>query len=185
MVIVWRPGYRIDSRTIKGGSQVSSLIVLFVESSNHCILASSFLILICIFYFEVLELVVIFVTSSSTSKTDFICFFYCVFGVGGFTGLIRGRVLTIFLWAFSHLLLIDISINIVLAHVVSFPTNLVSLNSESVCRSCGSFGFLSRQQRYYRRYFFLPPRSGTTTATSAPDQNLMLSPAGVGTDEFF
>ena len=58
MVIVWRPGYRIDSRTIKGGSQVSSLIVSFVESSNHCILASSFLILIFL-SFEVLELVVI------------------------------------------------------------------------------------------------------------------------------
>ena len=43
MVVVGRPGYRIDSRTIKGGSQVSSLIVSFVESSNHCILASYFL----------------------------------------------------------------------------------------------------------------------------------------------
>ena len=42
--------------------------------------------------------------------------------------------------AFFHLLLIDISIKIVLSHVVSFPTNLVSLNSESVCKSCGCFG---------------------------------------------
>ena len=85
---------------------------------------------------------VIFVTSSSTSKTDFICLFYCVFSVGGFTGLIRGRVLTIFLWVCSNLLLIVISINIVLALVTSFSTNLVSLNSESVCRSCVSFGVL-------------------------------------------
>ena len=38
MVVVGRPGYRIDSRTIKGGSQVSSLIVSFFESSNHCIM---------------------------------------------------------------------------------------------------------------------------------------------------
>ena len=38
MVVVGRPSYRIDCRTIKGGSQVSSLIVSFVESSNHCIL---------------------------------------------------------------------------------------------------------------------------------------------------
>ena len=38
------------------------------------------------------------------------------------------------------MLILDISINIVLAHVVSFPTNLVSLNSESVCKSCGCFG---------------------------------------------
>ena len=43
-----------------------------------------------------------------------------VFDVGGFTGLIRGRVLTIFFWAFSHLLLIGISIKIVLALVASF-----------------------------------------------------------------
>ena len=89
-------------------------------------------------------------TSLSSSKTEFAYVFYDVFGVGGFTGLIRGRVLTILLWSFSHLLLIDISFKIVLAHVVSFPTNLVSSNSESVCRSCVSFGVLKRVQRYYR-----------------------------------
>ena len=83
-------------------------------------------------------------TSSSSSKTEFTCFFYFVSGVGGFTGLIRGRVLTILLWAFSHLLLIDISIKIVLARVASFPTNLVLLNSESVCISCVSFGVLKK-----------------------------------------
>ncbi len=81
---------------------------------------------------------------------EFACVFYDVFGVGGFTGLSRGRVLTIFLWAFSHFLLIHISIKVVLAHVVSFPINLVSSNSESVCKSCGSFGVLKRLQRYYR-----------------------------------
>ena len=143
---------------------------------------------------------VIFVTSSSTSKTDFTCFFYCVFGVGGFTGLIRGRVLTIFLWAFSHLLIIVISIKILLSLVISFPTNLVSLNSESVCRSCGSFGVLKRLHWYYRgleRMLFFTTAlgsgttawSGTTTATSmatsAPDQKLVISPAVVGTDVFF
>ena len=47
---------------------MSCLIVSFVESSNHCILASSFLIHILLSLFEVLDLVVIFVTSSSTSK---------------------------------------------------------------------------------------------------------------------
>ena len=83
---------------------------------------------------------VILMTSLSSSKTEFACVFYDVFGVGGFIGLIRGRVLTILLWAFSHLLILDISINIVLAHVISFPTNLVSLNSEFVCKSCGYFG---------------------------------------------
>ena len=57
-----------------------------------------------------------------------------------------------FFWDFSHLLLIGISIKIVLALVASFPTNLVSSNSESVCRSCVSFGVLKRLQRYYREW---------------------------------
>jgi hypothetical protein len=43
MVLVGRPGYRIDSRTVKGGSRVSSLIVSFVESSNLYILGIIFL----------------------------------------------------------------------------------------------------------------------------------------------
>ena len=93
---------------------------------------------------------VILITSLSSSKTEFACVFYDVFGVGGFSGLFRGRVLTILFWAFSHLLLIGISINIVLALVASFPTNFVSSNSESICRSCVSFGVLKRLQRYYR-----------------------------------
>ena len=139
MVVVGRPSYRIVCRTIKGGSQVGSLIVSLVQSSNPCILASCFLVLVWLSLW-VLELMVILMTSLSSSKTEFACVFYDVFGVGGFIGLIQGRALTIFLWSFSHLLLIDISINIVLAHVVNFPTNLVSLNSESVCKSCGCFG---------------------------------------------
>ena len=81
---------------------------------------------------------------------EFACVFYDVFGVVGFTGLIRGRVLTIFLWAFYIFLLIDISLKIVLALVASFPTNLVSSNSESFCKSCGSFGVLKRLLPYYR-----------------------------------
>ena len=70
-----------------------------------------------------------FPTNLVSSKTEFACVFYDVFGVGGFTGLIRGRVLTFFLWSFSILILIDISFKFVLALVASFPTNLVSLNS--------------------------------------------------------
>ena len=79
-------------------------------------------------------------TSLSSSKTEFAYVFYDVFGVGGFTGLIRGRVLTFLFCAFSHLLFIGISLKIVLALVASFPTNLVSSNSESGCKSCGCFG---------------------------------------------
>jgi hypothetical protein len=81
------------------------------------------------------------------------------------------------------------SINIVLVHVVSFPTNLVSSNSESVCKSCGSFGFLSRAAAVLPRpvFYFRPEQyyDSTTAATFAPDQNLMLSPAEVGTNVFF
>ena len=113
---------------------------------------------------------VILMTSLSSSKTEFACVFYDVFGVGGFTGLIQGRVLTIFLWAFSNFPLIVIYIKIVLALVASFPTNLVSLNSESVCRSCVSFGVLGKAAAvlprtgadvifYYRSRAVLPLRT--------------------------
>ena len=120
-------------------------------------------------------------TSSSSSKTEFTCLFYCVFGVVVFTGLIRGRVLTIFSWDFSNFLIFVSSIKIVLAFFSSFPTNLVSLNSESVCRSCVNFGVLKKAAAvlplmgavlplggdvifYYRSW------EGTTAATSVPDQ---------------
>jgi len=133
---------------------------------------------------------VILMTSLSSSKTEFACICYDVFGVGGFTGLIQGRVLTIFLWVFSHLLLIDISIKIVLAHVVSFPTNLVSLNSESVCKSCGCFGkgcsgtTATRADVifYYRSRAVLP---WLLSGSTAPDQNLVFCLAEVGTKVFF
>ena len=182
-MVVGRPSSRIICRTIKGGSQVGSLIVSLVESSNHCILASCFLVLVWLSLW-VLELMVILMTSLSSSKTEIACVFYDVFDVGGFTGLIRWRVLTIFLWEFSHLLIIGISINIVLALVVSFPTNLVSLNSESVCKSCGCFGKgcsgttatradvnfyyhswerYYRLEQYYRGYFCGYFRSGPKT----------------------
>ena len=136
---------------------------------------------------------VILMTSLSSSKTEFACVFYDVFGVGGFTGLIRGRVLTIFFWAFSHLLIIGISFKIVLALVASFPTNLVSSNSESICKSCGSFGVLKRLQRYYRelermKYFTTAPEQyyrGSYSGSTALDQKLITSSAVVGTDVFF
>ena len=43
MVFSERPGYRIDSRTIKRGSRPSIVIVSFVESSNHCIIGIIFI----------------------------------------------------------------------------------------------------------------------------------------------
>ena len=107
---------------------MTSLIVSFIESSNHCILATSFLILIYIFFLGFRA------CGHLLDKLEFIengvhMLLLFVFGVGGFTSLIQGRVLTFFLWAFSNFLLIDISFKIVLALVASFPTNLVSSNS--------------------------------------------------------
>ena len=86
MVVVGRPGYRIECRTIKGGSQVSSLIASFIESSNHCILASYFLVIVWFLSSWDLALLVIFLTTSSSSKTEFTCIFYDVFDVGGYVG---------------------------------------------------------------------------------------------------
>ena len=43
MMLVERPGYMIDSRSIKRGSRPSILIVSFVKSSNLCILGIIFI----------------------------------------------------------------------------------------------------------------------------------------------
>ena len=96
---------------------------------------------------------------------------------------------------FYQLLIIGTSIKIVLALVANFPTNLVSSNSKSVCRSCVSFGVLKKVavvlpltgavlplggdaifyyrswERYYRGYY---------SSSTAPDQKLVTSPAVVG-----
>src|SRR5664279_577829 len=82
-----RPGYRIDRRTIKRGSQVSNLIESLWRAQTFAYLAyhlSWFL-----FGFSlcgVLVLVVIFMTSQGLPKTDFVRKTCCVFGIGGFTG---------------------------------------------------------------------------------------------------
>ena len=81
-------------------------------------------------------------------------------------------------------------LKIVLALVASFPTNLVSLNSESVCKSCVCFGkgcngttatradviFTTAPEQYYR---------GSYSSSIAPDQKLVPSIAVVGPDVFF
>jgi hypothetical protein len=76
---VWETGFRIGSRTIKRGSRVSNLIVSIwrelkpLHTWNHL-----FWILFGFYPCDVLELVVISMTSSSSSN--------CVFGVESFTG---------------------------------------------------------------------------------------------------
>ena len=88
MVVVGRPGYRIDNRTIKRGSQVSNLTASFERAQTFAYLASYLSWFLFGFYlFEDLELVPISMTSSSSSKTDSICILYCVFDIGGFIGL--------------------------------------------------------------------------------------------------
>ena len=82
-----RPGYRIDNRTIKRGSQVSNLIESLWRAQTFAYLAyhlSWFL-----FGFSlcgVLVLVMIFITSQGLLKMDFVRKACCVFVVGGFTG---------------------------------------------------------------------------------------------------
>ena len=139
MVVVGRPGYRIICRTIKGGSQVGSLIVSLVESSNHCILASCFLVLVWLSLW-VLELMVILMTSSSSSKTKFTCIFYDVFDVGGSAGSSLLEVSLLFLLGIPPLPLLTMVVLMLL--VVLYPTSLSLLNSELICRGYGSSVFI-------------------------------------------
>jgi hypothetical protein len=83
MVLVVRPGYRIGSRTINMGSRVSNLIVSFGESSNLCILGIIFLF--GFYTCEVLELVVISMTSPSSSKKILHQSLVVFLMIGGFT----------------------------------------------------------------------------------------------------
>ena len=86
-MLVERPGYRIDSRTIKRGSRPSILIVSFVESTNLCIHCNHlYWFLFGSYRGVVLVLVVLVMTRPSSPKTVFICVFYCVFGIGDFAG---------------------------------------------------------------------------------------------------
>ena len=146
MVVVGRTGYRIDCRTIKGGSQVSSLIVSFVESSNHCILASSFLVLVWCFSLWVLELMVILSSSwqarvhrkRSSHMHLLWCFrwwSFCRFFIHrGFTYLYLRHTPSTTSEAYLCRCWI--------LFVVIYPTSLSLLNSELICRSYGSSGFI-------------------------------------------
>ena len=74
MVLVGRPGYRIDNRTIKRGSRVSNLIASSWRAQTFAYLAYHLSwFLFGSYPFEDLELVSISMTSSSSSKTDLIC----------------------------------------------------------------------------------------------------------------
>ena len=86
-MLVERPDYRIDSRTIKRGSQVSNLIASLWRAQTFAYLTYHLSCMLFGFYpCENLELVFISIPSSSSSKTDFINILLH-FYVGGFTGL--------------------------------------------------------------------------------------------------
>ena len=53
----------------------------------------------------------------------------------------RSYFRNIFIWDFSPLLVLNISIKLVLATVVIFLTSLISLNSKFVCKSYDCFSF--------------------------------------------
>ena len=77
---------------------------------------------------------VILMTSSSSSKTEFTRIFYDVFDVGGYAGSSRLEVSLLYLLAYLPCLFLLL--------VVLYPTSLSLLNSELICRSYGSSGFL-------------------------------------------
>ena len=79
-------------------------------------------------------------TSSSSSKTEFTCFFYDVLDVGGYAGSSRLEVSLLYLLAYLPSLFLLVAVLMLL--VVLFPTSLSLLNSELICRSYGSSGFL-------------------------------------------
>ena len=83
---------------------------------------------------------VILVTSSSSSKTEFTRIFYDVFDVGGYAGSSR----------------LEVSLTVLMLLVFLYPTSLSLLNSELICRSYGSFGFLAVVPRPERQYRLSP-----------------------------
>ena len=85
---------------------------------------------------------VIFMTSSCSSKTEFTCIFYDVFDVGGFAGSSRLEVSLLYLLAYLPCLFLLYPVAVLMLLVVLFPTSLRLLNSELICRSYGSSGFL-------------------------------------------
>ena len=83
---------------------------------------------------------VILVTSSSSSKTEFTRIFYDVFNVGGYADSSQLEVSLLYLLAYLPcLFLLEL---VLMLLVVLFPTSLSLLNSELICRSYGSSCFL-------------------------------------------
>ena len=130
---VCETGFRIDNRTIKRGSRMSNSVTSFGESSNLCILASSYLVVIWSYPCEDIELVVISITSSCSSKSDLPYVSCCDFDLCGFSVSHQVRYITLFYLILSHLVIINISTFYWEALVVLYPTQLESGQSKHSC----------------------------------------------------
>ena len=138
---VCETGFRIDNRTIKRGSRMSNSVTSFGESSNLCILASSYLVVIWSYPCEDIELVVISITSSCSSKSDLPYVSCCDFDLCGFSVSHQVRYITLFYLILSHLVITNIFTFHRVAHVVLFPTQLESGRSELPIKSYRGLNF--------------------------------------------
>ena len=84
-------------------------------------------------------LVVLVITRPSSSKTNFVCVFYCVFGVGDFAGSSVWKVSLFHQFAQSSLLFFIFSHFLWKSLVVLFPTKLDSPRSEFPCKNYSVF----------------------------------------------
>jgi hypothetical protein len=88
---------------------------------------------------EVLELVVSFPTSPSSSKMKFVCISHCVFGFGGFTGSFLWEVLTSPYLFFYLLLILGLYVVHWIGLSLSFSKSPSLLKSESGRKSYDRF----------------------------------------------
>src|SRR3954470_2736934 len=114
---------------------MSNSITSSGESSNLCILASSYLVVIWSYPCEYIDLVVISIRSSCSSKSDPSFISYCDFELCGFSVSHQVRYLTLLYLIHSHLVITNIFTFYREAHVVLFPTQLESGRSELPIKS--------------------------------------------------
>jgi hypothetical protein len=84
---------------------------------------------------EVLVLVSSFPTSPSSSKMEIVCFFYCVFELGGLRIICFGRFHTSPYFTFSPLKILNVSLYEVIYLVLIFSKSPSLLKSVSECES--------------------------------------------------
>src|SRR3954469_19118435 len=139
---------------------MSNSVTSFGESSNLCILVSSYWLIFWSYLCDDIELVVISITSSCSSKSDLPFVSCCDFDLCGSVPH-QVRYITLFYLILSHLVIINISTFYWEALVALYPTQFESGQSEllvkSYCRLniCLFVCFLGRA--------VVPPgRAGTT-----------------------